>query len=461
MHSSVPAAVLLVTTDNECIAGAARAAAEMGARLTVAPSPRAARGVLRERPFDLVLVRADWPASDICPLPEGPSGAGPAVPVVVLARRASIPDAVRAMRAGADDYLALTSEDGNPWRKAMARALAPDGPGTDGLSTGGLSRFLSGDSSVLAAWRTVACVADSGFTVMIEGEKGTGRKALARELHDMSARSGGPFVVCDCALLPADDVERHVLGRGSGERGALWAADGGTFVLAEADLCAPRVLDVLLRMSVAAQRPSRGLGERPDGGAPDVRLVLTATERTGALEALAQGCVCVGLPPLRHRPADVPRLARHFAHLLAAAHGRPVPGLSEDAMAALVRYGWPGNVRELRDAVERAVLLDGDGAIRVEHLPEAVRESPGVYGGLPARRAVPLKAALRGPMRGYLLDVLDAVGWNVRRAAGCLGISRSTLYRRMKDYGLGRQGLRSASEATEAETLEVGQAAPQ
>jgi DNA-binding NtrC family response regulator len=319
---------------------------------------------------------------------------------------------------------------------------------------------VSGDSEVIAAWRTVARVADSGFTAMIEGEKGTGRKALARELHDMSARRGGPFVVCDCALLPAGAIEQHVLGRGSAESGALWAAHGGTFVLAEADLCPPRVLGALLRMAAMESGPPGGFGTSPGCGAPDVRLVLTATERTGALETLAQGCVCVGLPPLRRRPADVPCLARYFAHLLAAGHGCPARRLSEDAMAVLVHCRWPGNVLELRDAVERAVLLGGDGPICAEHLPDSVRRCPSADGGRPGRAAAPLKAALHGPVRGYLLDVLNAVGWNVQRAARGLGISRSTLYKKMKDYGLGRQALRGESDASQRETLDVGLTIP-
>jgi len=283
----------------------------------------------------------------------------------------------------------------------------------------------------------------SDATVLITGESGTGKEVVARALHASSPRRGGPFVAVNCGAVPADLLETelfgHVRGAFTGAHrdrvGRFEAATGGTLFLDEIGDMPPPLQVKLLR--VLQERAFERVGEstaRP----MDVRVI--AATHVDLKEAIAAGrfredlyyrlrVVPIHIPPLRDRPEDVEPLARHLLARVAAREGRAVL-LSPDALDLLKHHGWPGNVRELENAVEYAVAVCQRQTVQLEDLPPEIVEIAGHATGEPARRALTSDEAQR------IRAVLEAHHWHHARAAAELGISRTTLWRRMRALGL-------------------------
>jgi DNA-binding NtrC family response regulator len=278
---------------------------------------------------------------------------------------------------------------------------------------------------------------------------GTGKTLLAEKLHGGSLRRLAPFVEVHCNALTDAQVERELFAGG----GAVQEVKGGTLLLSDLARCSTPLQGKLVRVL-------GGCGsERPDGEQAieaDFRLVVANTV-SGDDSAAPAACrealrllspVKVVLPPLRDRCADIPLLVRHFACVLSRRHERRAPRIMPDALESLVHHSWPGNVRELKNAVQHAVMLAEDGVIRREHLPESVNQ---------ARRAAPgedppdcslnLEPAMRQAERRYLLHALRLCQWNKRKAAQELQISRSTLYKKVKQHGLKKLAARGGPES--------------
>jgi transcriptional regulator with PAS, ATPase and Fis domain len=282
-------------------------------------------------------------------------------------------------------------------------------------------------------------------TLLITGESGTGKERVARLVHGLSARAGGPFIAVNCGAIPETLLESELFGHARGaftgavqERlGLFEAADGGTLLLDELSEVSPAMQVKLLR--VIQERELRRLGEsrcRPI----DVR-VIAATNRDLA-EEMAAGrfrrdlyyrlnVVELRVPALRERPEDILPLALALLAQAAARLGRPGPGLSARAAEQLRRYPWPGNVRELENAMERAVALVQDRAIEPEDLPRELQPAPP---GEPFR-PIPTLAEVE---REHILAVLAGNRGNQARTAAQLGIGTATLYRKLKSYGTSR-----------------------
>jgi len=307
-------------------------------------------------------------------------------------------------------------------------------------------------------FRLVEEVADSEATVLIEGESGTGKELVARAIHHLSPRAGGPFVAVHCSI-PAEDVLASELfghvrdafpGAMRDKRGRFEAAAGGTILLDEVGALPPGIQVTLLR--VLQERAVERVGDdRPIG--IDVR-VIAASHRPLA-ELVAEGSfrrdlyyklrvVPMAIPPLRDRRDDVGLLAQHFAERFRDETGRPIEGFSPEALALLVDYAWPGNVRELESAVEYAFVKARRGPIAPAHLPPEL--------GAPAAPAVPPAVDIppdpspperrRGLPPSTSAEAVRAalVGadWNVAKAARRLSISRTTLYKRIAQLKLAR-----------------------
>ena len=282
-------------------------------------------------------------------------------------------------------------------------------------------------------------------TLLITGESGTGKERVARLVHGLSARAGGPFIAVNCGAIPETLLESELFGHCRGaftgavqERlGLFEAADGGTLLLDELSEVSPAMQVKLLR--VIQERELRRLGEsrsRPI----DVR-VIAATNRDLA-EEIATGrfrrdlyyrlnVVELRVPALRERPEDILPLAQALLAQAATRLGRPGPGLSARAAEQLRRYPWPGNVRELENAMERAVALVQDRAIEPEDLPRELQQTPA---DAPFRPV----ATLAEVERQHILAVLAGNRGNQARTAAQLGIGTATLYRKLKSYGTSR-----------------------
>jgi transcriptional regulator with PAS, ATPase and Fis domain len=291
----------------------------------------------------------------------------------------------------------------------------------------------------------VCRVAPSDATVLIQGESGTGKELIARALHARSARASGPFVVVDCATLPDALLESELFGHVRGaftgavtaKKGLLEEAHQGTVFLDELGALPPSTQVKLLRC--LQERTIRRVGSTTPITV-DVRVVAATNrdlkelvDRGGFREDLYYRLngIVLTVPPLRERLEDIVPLAVHFVKRFADKLGRPAPALSAEVVERLVRYPWPGNVRELEKAMERAVVLARRDTIGLEDLPPAVAGEPGP-GPSPGRRW----QTLEDVEKAHIVATLHEAGWNQARAAELLGISRTTLWRKLREYGV-------------------------
>ncbi len=304
-------------------------------------------------------------------------------------------------------------------------------------------------------FRLVEEVADSEASVLLEGESGTGKELVARAIHHLSPRSDGPLVAVNCSALAEGVLESELFGHVEGsftgasrdKRGRFEAAAGGTIFLDEIGDLAPAIQVKLLR--VLQERTVERVGsEEPI--AVDIR-VIAATHRPLA-EMVADDrfrqdlyyrlrVVPIQLPPLRARRDDVPLLARHFIDRFREETGRPIEGFDPGALALLLDYPWPGNVRELENAVEYAFVKCRGGNITADHLPPELTGRAAIARPFPATEMPAAGEVL--PPRGRatplaIRQALEATGWNIARAARHLGISRTTLYKRITELRLER-----------------------
>lgn len=300
----------------------------------------------------------------------------------------------------------------------------------------------------------VGRVADSDLTVLLQGETGTGKKLVAKAIHECSPRSEQPFVTVDCAALPESILESELFGYKKGaftgavgdREGILEHADGGTIFLDEID-----------KMGIAVQRRFLHLldcGEvRPVGGREyhilNIRVVC-ATSSSDIRAEVERGefikdlyfrlnDVSIRVPVLRRRKEDIPLLAEYFVEIFSQETGRQINGISRMAMKKLIDYEWPGNVRELEKAMRRAVTLADDGeTIGIDLLPPRFLEDSEKEIELSPEQGS-LKQQLEGIEQQFVLKALQQFSWNKSRTAAHLGLSRKGLKNKITRYGLDRR----------------------
>jgi two-component system response regulator HydG len=314
---------------------------------------------------------------------------------------------------------------------------------------------------------TVEAVADTRANVLLTGETGTGKTLLARALHQRSSRRAGPFVVVGCGSLPSALLESELIGHVRGaftgavrdKPGKFELADQGTIFLDEIN-SAPLDLQVKL-LRVLQERCFERVGDEKTREV-DVRVV-AATNRP-LEDEIAAGrfredlywrlkVIALHLPPLRERPRDVVELAQHFLERSAAYYGKTVRSLAPATLAALVAQPWPGNVRELENVIERAVLLASGVVLQPADLgqereaPEpAIPRNSDLEAGLKGLAELPpLKQALEESERAILVRALELTAGSRSRAARMLDINRTTLFNKMRKYGL-MEGYSSSHE---------------
>jgi PAS domain S-box-containing protein len=305
----------------------------------------------------------------------------------------------------------------------------------------GLGSLIGRDAKMQELYRLIEDVAPTEATVLIRGASGTGKELVARAIHHASGRAAGPFVSVNCSALSENLLESELFGHVKGaftgatadRRGRFTEAHKGTIFLDEIGDVSTAVQVKLLR--VLQERVIERVGDNRSLPV-DVRVV-SATNRD--LEALlATGrvredfyyrikVVTLQLPPLRERREDIPLLVDRFLARLTRQYGRALE-VSGMAMTTLMNHAWPGNVRELQNALEHAAVLCRDGVIGPQHLPPEVRAAK-----TPPLQQVPLHSPAE---RDLIVAALTHSGWNRTRAARRLGIDRTTLWRKIREYDL-------------------------
>ena len=309
-----------------------------------------------------------------------------------------------------------------------------------------LGRLIGRDPKMRELFALISDVAPSEASVLIQGESGTGKELVARALHEASDRAEGPFVQVNCSALAENLLESELFGHVKGaytgavgdRRGRFEEAVGGTLFLDEIGDVSPVVQVKLLR--VLQERSIERVGDnRPIP--VDVRVVSATNRKLEGL--LASGrlredffyrikVVSLTIPPLRDRREDVPLLVTHILERIAQREGRSQPpAVAAEAMRLLMNHAWPGNVRELENALEHALALHREGVLQPGHLPPEVRQ------GRHSLKKGPGRVPVHSEQEMILIQkALAEAGWNRSRAARRLGIDRTTLWRKIREYGL-------------------------
>jgi len=375
--------------------------------------------------------------------------AGVKIPIIFITGYGDIPTSVRAIKAGAVEFLTkpVNRED---LLRAIQQAIARDNIARQSKGdprTHNFDEIVGTSAALTAALKQVEVVAPTESTVLILGETGTGKELIARAIHTASSRSRRPFVKLNCAAIPTGLIESELFGHEKGaftgaiaqRIGRFELADGGTIFLDEVGDIPLELQTKLLR--VLQEREFERLGSTRTLRT-DARLI-AATNRE--LQKMVEqrkfredlfyrlNVFPIYAPALRERSEDIPLLVNHFAQRFARRMNRTIETIPAETMAALTRYPWPGNIRELQNLIERAVILSRGPVLQIPLQDLDNRTAP--------RRDNGKDQSLEAAERAHILTILKETRWVLagsRGAAARLGINRSTLQFRLKKLGIVR-----------------------
>ena len=459
-----PLHVLVIDDDAHLAATIAESLERRGHACAVATSGKAGAARIEQEAFDVVLTDLRMADLDGLAIVERVRKLRPDAEVFVITGYGDVKTAVEAMKLGASHYLQ------KPIDLAELRAVV-DKSAERARTVRDLRRQLDekfgfegvvGNSPRMQrVLQRLKAYAPTAATVLILGENGTGKELAARALHANSPRKGRPFVVMNCAALNEnlldDEMFGHEEGAYTGAKGARKGrfeyANGGTLFLDEVGDMPPPLQAKLLRVLDSGEVVRIGAN---DPIKVDVRIIaatnrdLDAAVKEGKFRLDLYHRLKVGtvtLPPLRERKEDIPQLGAHFLKELARRHGKPVPRVAAALWKAFETYDWPGNVRELRNLLDSMLVLDADGELTPDDLPEDAGVRPF---GVPARSAAAAGAdhlvgrPLAEVERYYMEKALELTRGNREEAANLLGIGERTLYRKIQEWkkeaGSGKSG---------------------
>lgn len=420
-----------------------------------------------ELEVDLVLSDINMPVMDGLSFVKAVKDVRPEIPLIMLTAYGSIENAVEAMRRGAYDYIT------KPFKIADIRATVQRTLNHKRLEqentilrrevrrAWSLGDMIGKSPQMQSVFDLVRRVARGTSNVLILGESGSGKEMVARAIHNDGPRAKKPFVALNCAAIPEQLLESELFGHAKGsftgaiaqKRGLFEEANGGTIFLDEiADM------DIALQaklLRVIQERKIRPVGQNTFKNI-DVRIIAATHKDLRSLIAKGQfredlyyrlSVIPIQIPPLRDRTEDIPLFADYFVKKFAAANGSRVTGFTKAGMSQLLSHPWEGNVRQLENAIERAVILCDDILIDETHLSflQQPNVSPMMMMDSSAMPAIAMETSdpaaasvlnIREMEKRCLKAALQKAGGKKEKAAQILGISRKTLYRKEKEYGL-------------------------
>ena len=446
--------ILIIDDDRAFRVGTGALLTDEGYEVEAAPGAEQGLEKLRADRYDMVLLDLKMEGRTGLSVLEEVRGSGNDVPVLMLTGFATVDSAVQALKLGADDYLTKPC-DNALLRSKIRTILARREP----VLGSGAARMVGNGPRMRDVLRAVSRVAPTESTVLVRGATGTGKELIAHAIHEESPRRGRPFVAVNCSALSEGLLESELFGHARGSftgavqdrKGLFEEANQGTIFLDEIGDVSPAMQSKLLRVlqerEVVRVGTARAL-------TVDVR-VIAATHQD--LEAMVEEgrfradlyfrlkVFQIRVPELRERPEDVPGLA---AAAIARWNEkvdptRRIAGLSDETMTLLTAYDWPGNVRELMAAVEHACIVCDGNRILPCHLPEEIREGPGeprraTNGDGRAAAEAPRRYQAKDPgsEREAIVAALEDASGNRTKAAAALGMGRTTLWQKLKEYGL-------------------------
>jgi len=376
------------------------------------------------------------------------------IPIIILTVRSSLQDKINGLNLGADDY--LTKPFINEELLAKVRVMLRIKDLHDELKREkdknillaqalekrySFGNILGKNTRMLSTYELISDISNTDSTVLIQGESGTGKELIARAIHFNSDRKNKPFVVANCSAYSQNLLESELFGHEKGsftgairrKTGRFELAHGGTIFLDEIGEVSPPTQILLLRV-LQDHRFERVGGE--ETLEVDVRVIaatnknLTEEIRKGTFREdlyYRLNVIPIFVPPLRERKDDVPLLASHFLQKFCQEKGKDVTSISPDVMEILLAHSWPGNVRELENVIEHAIIIAKQEKILPKDLPQYLLQQP-----LPTKQLI----SLQDHEKNLIMKTLEETNWNKHQTAKRLKITRSTLYGKMKRYGL-------------------------
>jgi two-component system, NtrC family, response regulator HydG len=409
---------------------------------------------VQERPFDLILMDIRMLKVSGLQALERIKALNPAIPVTIMTAYSSVETAVEALKKGAYDYLTKPL-DFDKLRLTIERAMEHTRLKEENRllkeSLGkhfDMQNIIGRSPAMIGLLETVAHVAPSEATVMITGESGTGKELIAGVIHHNSPRKDGPFVKINCAAITETLLESELFGH---EKGAFTGADrrkeGRFYQANQGSIFLDEVSEMPLTMQVKLLRVLQERELTRVGGEKvipvDVRVIAATNKDLVDLKNRGLfredlyyrlNVVSLEIPPLTKRRDDIPLLARHFLEIFVDKNKKEIKGFTPKAMDQLIRYDWPGNVRELMNAIERAVVL-----ARTDYLDD---QDFSILQPL-LQQPVPVLSdfenidiPLEEVEKAAILRMLGSVAGNKSEAARRLGITRKTLHKKLKKYGV-------------------------
>jgi two-component system response regulator HydG len=463
--NDLPAAhirVLIVDDDEPHAQAVAESLNRVGYECTVAPSGQRGAQLLESEIYDIVVTDLRMEDFDGLAILRKAKEEIPDAEVILLTGHGSINSAVTAMQHGAYTYLTKpldikelrTAVDKASERLRLIRQNAELHRRLD--EKFGFEGVIGNSPQMLKIMAQLQQIAPTDSTVLIQGENGTGKDLVARAIHHNSRRKSKPFVPLNISALSAGILESELFGHEPGSFtgavgrriGKFEYANGGTLFMDEVGEMPTETQIKLLRVLEDRKISRVGANEQIS-----VNVRLVAATNANLAEAVEKGTfrkdlyyrlnvVNINLPPLRERRQDIPLLIEHFLKDIAIQHGKHIEGMSKGARQAFMAYDWPGNIRQLRNWVERMIVVDTDGFLDSQDLPDELaplgndREESG--------RALAGKAGADSLVgrpfteieKYYIERTLELTGGKREEAAELLGIGERTLYRKIKEYGL-------------------------